>query len=98
MNFYTKVLSRFATTSGLKLRIQVEVSPPDGLSKQTVEETKNALRELGLGDNLTETCQGHPLSASDLSQGSPLENRHASTGYSPPGRSPGQQRDTRTPL
>ena len=54
MNFYTRVLSRFAATSGLKLTIQVEVSPPDGVSKQTIEETKGALRELGLNDHLDE--------------------------------------------
>lgn len=54
MNFYTKILSRFAATSGLKLTIQVEISPPDGISKQTLEETRNALRELGLDDNISE--------------------------------------------
>ena len=54
MNFYTKVLSRFAGTSGLKLTIQIDVSPPDGLSKQTLDETKSALRELGLKDELDE--------------------------------------------
>lgn len=54
MNFYTKVLSRFAATSGLKLTIQVEINPPDGLSKQTLEETQNALRELGLDGHISE--------------------------------------------
>jgi hypothetical protein len=54
MNFYTKVLSRFAATPGLKLTIVVEVSPSDGLSTQTLEETQNALRELGLDDRVTE--------------------------------------------
>ncbi len=54
MNFYTKILSRFAATSGLKLSIQVEISPPDGLSKQALEETRNALRKLGLDDNISE--------------------------------------------
>jgi hypothetical protein len=54
MNFYTKVLSRFAGTSGLKITIQIDVSPPDGLSKQTLDETKGALRELGLKDELDE--------------------------------------------
>lgn len=54
MNFYTKVLSRFASTPGLKLTIEVKVSPHDGLSKQTVEETRNALRELGLDERVTE--------------------------------------------
>lgn len=54
MNFYTKVLSRFAATQGLKLIISVEVSPPDGLSKQSLEETQSALRELGLETQVTE--------------------------------------------
>ena len=54
MNFYTKVLSRFATTSGLRLRIQVEVAPTDGLSKQQIDDTRNALRELGLNDEIGE--------------------------------------------
>lgn len=54
MNFYTKVLSRFAASPGLKLTIQVGVSPPDGVSKQSIQETTNALRELGLDDRLTE--------------------------------------------
>jgi hypothetical protein len=53
MNFYTKVLSRFAATPGLKLTIEVEVNPSDGLSKQSLEETQNVLRELGLNDRVT---------------------------------------------
>lgn len=52
MNFYTKVLSRFAGSAGLKLNIQIEVSPSGGISKQSVEDTRNALRELGLSDRL----------------------------------------------
>lgn len=54
MNFYTKVLSRFAAGSGLKLNIQIEVVPPGGISKHSVEDTKNALRELGLNDRVDE--------------------------------------------
>jgi hypothetical protein len=52
MNFYTKVLSRFSTTTGLKLTLRVEVAPTEGISSQKVEETKLALRELGLKDSL----------------------------------------------
>jgi hypothetical protein len=52
MNFYTKVLSRFAATAGLKLTLRVEVAPPEGVSPQKVDETKVALRELGLKDSL----------------------------------------------
>jgi hypothetical protein len=53
MNFYTKVLSKFAAARGLKLKLPVEVSPEGGLSKQKIDETKSALRELGLPDNIT---------------------------------------------
>ena len=49
---YTKVLSRFAVGGGLKLTVQVEVAPPAGVSEQKVEETKVALRELGLTDQV----------------------------------------------
>jgi hypothetical protein len=52
MNFYTKVLSKFAATSGLKLTLRVEVAPAEGVSPQKVDETKVALRELGLKDSL----------------------------------------------
>jgi hypothetical protein len=52
MNFYTKVLSKFAATSGMKLTLRVEVAPVEGVSAQKVQETKVALRELGLKDSL----------------------------------------------
>ena len=52
MNFYTKVLSKFATGSGLKLTLKVEVSSETGIPMQKVEETKVALRELGLSDKV----------------------------------------------
>jgi hypothetical protein len=48
MNFYTKVLSKFGATGGLKLTLRVEVAPTEGVSPQKVDETKVALRELGL--------------------------------------------------
>ncbi len=52
MNFYTKVLSKYATASGLKLTVTFEVNPTAGLSPQRLEETKAALRELGLDDRI----------------------------------------------
>jgi len=52
MNFDTKVLSKFSTGAGLKLTLYVEVAPPDGLSTQKVEETRVALRELGIENEL----------------------------------------------
>jgi hypothetical protein len=52
MNFYTKVLSKFAAAAGLRLTLRVEVAPSEGISPQKVDETKVALRELGLTDSL----------------------------------------------
>ena len=52
MNFYTKVLSRFATGKGLRLSVTVDIAPEGGISSQTVQETKTALRELGLNEDL----------------------------------------------
>lgn len=52
MKFYTKVLTRFATSGGLRLSLTVDVAPPAGLSQSQVEETRQALRELGLPDSL----------------------------------------------
>jgi hypothetical protein len=52
MNFYTKVLSKFAATPGMKLTLRVEVAPAEGISIQKVDETRVALRELGLKDSL----------------------------------------------
>jgi hypothetical protein len=53
MKFYTAVLSKFAAAKGLKLKLTVEVTPEGGISKQKIEETKAALRELGMNDDLT---------------------------------------------
>jgi hypothetical protein len=52
MNFYTKVLSKFASAAGLKLTLRVEFAPAGGVSSQKVDETKVALRDLGLKDTL----------------------------------------------
>jgi hypothetical protein len=51
MNFYSKVLSRFAG-KGLRLTVNVEATSDEGLSSQKVEETKVALRELNLKDDI----------------------------------------------
>jgi hypothetical protein len=50
MNFYTKVLTRFVTSGGLKLRITFEVQPDGGVKANKVEEAQVALRELGVDD------------------------------------------------
>jgi hypothetical protein len=49
--FYNKVVSRFSN-KGLKLRVVVEVAPHAGVSEQDVHETRTALRELGLVENV----------------------------------------------
>ena len=52
MNFYTRVVSKFATEKDLKLGVTIEVSPESGISTQKIEEAKTALRELGLNDDI----------------------------------------------
>lgn len=52
-NFYTRVLSKHAVGSTVKLTLTVEVSSDAGISPQKVEETKSALRELGLDDDIS---------------------------------------------
>lgn len=54
LNFYNKVLSKFASGKGLSLSVMVEVSPESGVSRQKAKETKVALRELGLEDDAGE--------------------------------------------
>ncbi len=51
-NFYMKVLSKFALGHNLKITVHVDVAQSAGISEQKIEETKSALRELGLGDQL----------------------------------------------
>ena len=50
MNFYMKVLSKFAVGGGLKLKVMAEIAPPAGVTQQQVEETRQSIRELGLQD------------------------------------------------
>ncbi len=52
MNFYTKVMARFATTGGLRVVLDLEVEPAGGVTKQRLDETRLALRELGLSEEL----------------------------------------------
>lgn len=54
VNFYTKVLSKFATGGGLSLTVTASVSPNEGVSRSRVDEARAALRELGLRDDLKE--------------------------------------------
>jgi hypothetical protein len=52
MNFYTKVLSKFAAQNGLTIGLNVEIEPDGGVSDQKVSEIKAALRDLGLSDDV----------------------------------------------
>jgi hypothetical protein len=56
MNFYTRVLARFATQADLKLTIRFEVT--EGVSPQKADETKVALRELGLDEDGLQVVEG----------------------------------------
>jgi len=53
MNFYTKVLSRFASSKDLKLRVSFEVPAEDDQAQAKAEEARSGLKELGLDDNVT---------------------------------------------
>jgi hypothetical protein len=50
MNFYTKVLSRFASYPGLKLEVSFRVEPGEEVTSAKIEEAKAALKELGLSE------------------------------------------------
>lgn len=52
MNFYTKVLAEFVSGGCLKLKVSFEVTPDGGVPLHRVDETKAALRELGLDDDV----------------------------------------------
>ena len=53
MNFYTKVLSKYATLPELKLEVSFEAKVDREQADGKANETKSALRELGLEDNVT---------------------------------------------
>ena len=52
MNLYTKVLTKFVKDGEIKLNVTIEATPVDGVTDQHVEDTKAALRELGLDDDI----------------------------------------------
>lgn len=52
MNFYTRILARFATLATLKLSLRFEVTQPEGLSIQKIDETRAALHDLGLDETI----------------------------------------------
>lgn len=53
MTFYSRILTSFAKGGGISLRVTVEIEPPDGLTDRQIEETRVALRDLGLPDDMT---------------------------------------------
>ena len=52
MTLYSKVLTKFVKTPGLKIRISLELPPDADVSEATLNEARTALRELGLDENL----------------------------------------------
>ena len=52
MNFYTKVLSRFASSPELKLSVRFEVPAEDEQARAKADEARTGLRELGLDDDV----------------------------------------------
>jgi hypothetical protein len=52
MNFYTKVLSKFAGNKGLRLTVRFELDADGSISDQRIQKTRAALRELGLDDGV----------------------------------------------
>ena len=52
MNFYTKVLSRFASSPALKLTVSFEVPADPEQGKSKADDAKTGLKDLGLDDNI----------------------------------------------
>ncbi len=59
VNFYIKVLTKFASNHDMKLLLQVEISGDDNISPQKVAEMKAALRELGLDAQVLISASQH---------------------------------------
>ena len=52
MTLYSKVLTKFVKTPGLKVRVSFELPPDADVSEATLAEARTALRELGLAEDL----------------------------------------------
>jgi hypothetical protein len=52
MNFYTKVLSRFAANPSLKLRVSFEVAADEEQAKGKADEVRSSLRDMGLSEEV----------------------------------------------
>ena len=53
MNFYIKVIEKFVSQSGLRIHVRIDVDSEEGLSEQKIDETKQALKDLGLDGDTT---------------------------------------------
>jgi len=53
MNFYTKVLTRFASSPELKLEVSIEIPIDREQAQSKADETRSGLKELGLDDSAT---------------------------------------------
>ncbi|MCH8343169.1 MAG: ATP-binding protein [Planctomycetes bacterium] len=51
-NLYMKVLTKLVSGGELRINVSIEAKPKDGVTDQQLEETKAALRGLGLGDEV----------------------------------------------
>jgi hypothetical protein len=49
---YMKVLTKLVSGGDVRLKVDIEATLKDGATEQRVEETKAALRELGLSDDV----------------------------------------------
>ncbi len=47
-----KVLTKLLSSGDMELQVKIEASPKDGVTDQQVEETKTALRGLGMDDTV----------------------------------------------
>jgi hypothetical protein len=52
MNFYTKVLTRFAASKDLRLEVSFEVPVDRDQAQAKADETRSGLKELGLSDEV----------------------------------------------
>ncbi len=50
--FYTKVVSRLVPEGGVKLSVELEARPPQGLYEERAEDVRQALADLGLTESL----------------------------------------------
>jgi hypothetical protein len=51
-SFQRDILEKFDLVKDAKVKLQLKVSPEDGITKQEVDEMKAALKKLGLSDKV----------------------------------------------